>query len=95
MLYTTPPITPNIRKRLAELDQLRTALGRQVGEAGPWLGALRLMAKASSVESSTSIEGFHVPAAEAVAIVSGESPRPEDENRMALPATRARLTTLE
>jgi Fic family protein len=85
MLYATPSMTPDVRKRLAELDRLRGALSRQVGEAGLWLGTLRRLARASSVESSTSIEGFHIPADEAVAIVSGrESPRPEDEDRLAV-----------
>jgi Fic family protein len=85
MLYKTPPITPQITKRLSDLDQLRERLGHQVGEAGLWLGTLRRVLQASSIESSTSIEGFHVSAGEAVAIVSGqESPTPDDENRQAV-----------
>jgi Fic family protein len=85
MLYKTPPITPQITKRLSDLDQLRERLGHQVGEAGLWLGTLRRILQASSIESSTSIEGFHVSAGEAVAIVSGqESPTPDDENRQAV-----------
>lgn len=85
MLYETPLITPQIHERLAELDHLRERLGHQVRAAGPWLGTLRRVLQASSIESSTSIEGFHVPADEAVAIVSGqESPTPDDENRQAV-----------
>jgi Fic family protein len=85
MLYKTPAITAHIKERLAELDQLRERLGRQVGEAGPWLGTLRRVLQASSIESSTSIEGFHLSADEAVAIVSGqESPTPDDESRQAV-----------
>src|SRR5690349_18844766 len=85
MLYETPSITPQVQECLAELDQLRERLGHQVGAAGPWLGTLRRVLQASSIESSTSIEGFHVSADEAVAIVSGQaSPTPDDENRQAV-----------
>lgn len=72
-------------KRLADLDQLRERLGHQVGAAGLWLGTLRRVLQASSIESSTSIEGFHVSADEAVAIVTGQdSPTPDDESRQAV-----------
>src|SRR6202035_4594430 len=70
--------------RLAELDELRRSLGRQVGEGGLWLGTLRRLIQATSIESSTSIEGFHLPIDEAGAIVSGEAPSPDDENRLAV-----------
>src|SRR5712691_1675676 len=85
MLYSTPSLTPELEDQLGQLDELRASLGRQVGEAGLWLGPLRRQVQASSVESSTSIEGFHVPTDEAVAIVSGdETPNPDDEDRMAV-----------
>ena len=85
MLYSTPALTSRIEEQLSELDELRASLGRQVGGAGLWLGALRRLVQASSIESSTSIEGFHVATDEAVAIVSGEeTPDPDDENRMAV-----------
>jgi Fic family protein len=85
VLYRTPPITPPLKERLAELDELRERLGQQVGAAGLSLGTLRRVLQASSIESSTSIEGFHVSPDEAVAIVSGqESPTPDDESRQAV-----------
>jgi Fic family protein len=85
MLYETPATTPQLEERLAGLDQLRERLGHQVGAAGLWLGTLRRVLQASSIESSTSIEGFHVAADEAVAIISGqESPTPDDESRQAV-----------
>lgn len=85
MLYKTPPITPHLKERLAELGELRERLGHQVGAAGLWLGTLRRVLQASLIESSTSIEGFHVSPDEAVAIVSGqESPTPDDESRQAV-----------
>ena len=84
MLYTAPALTAELREQLGELDELRESLGRQVGAAGPWLGTLRRLVQASSIESSTSIEGFNVSPEEAVAIVSGlESASVDDENRMA------------
>lgn len=85
MLYETPPITPNLEGRLAELDELRRQLGQRVDQGGLWLGTLRRLVQATSIESSTSIEGFHVPTEVAVAIVSGgQSPSPDDENRLAV-----------
>lgn len=85
VLYRTPSLTPDLQRQLEELDDLRGQLGRQVGAAGLWFGTLRRAVQASSIESSTSIEGFHLPADEALAIVSGEEPvKPDDENRMAI-----------
>lgn len=49
------------------------------------MGTLRRLAQTLAVESSTSIEGFHVPHDEALAIVNGRAPAdPNDENRMAI-----------
>lgn len=85
MLYETPPLSRKIEQRLAELDELRRQLGQQIGQGGLWLGTLRRLVQATSIESSTSIEGFHVPTEDAVAIVSGEqSQGPDDENRLAV-----------
>ena len=85
MLIATPPIKSGLTKRLRELDGLRERLGHEVGRSTPWMGALRRLARATSVESSTSIEGFHVSQAEAVALVSGaERPDPEDLDRTAV-----------
>jgi Fic family protein len=85
MLYKTPPITEVLRRQLDELDELRRRLGRGVSNPSPWLGSLRRLVKAASVESSTSIEGFSLGQDEAVAIVSGEQVAdPGDENRMAV-----------
>lgn len=85
MLFETPPITKTLAVQLRELDELRNRLGDSAGVASPWLGQLRRQVRASSVESSVSIEGYQVPEGEAVGIVSGEdSPDPDDENRMAV-----------
>jgi Fic family protein len=85
MLIATPPIQSGLTKRLRELDGLREQLRHEAGNSTPWMGALRRLARATSVESSTAIEGFHVSQAEAVALVSGaEQPDPEDLDRMAV-----------
>ncbi len=64
---------------------MRHRLGSQAGVAGPWLGRLRRQVRASSIESSISIEGFHVPEGEAVRLLAGEEPAdPADESLMAL-----------
>lgn len=84
MIYRTPPTADELRERLEELDGLRAALGREVTNPSPWLGALRRQFKATSVESSVSIEGYTVPESDAVAIVAGaEAVEAKDENRMA------------
>lgn len=62
MLFATPAISRAIGKDLAELDALRASLGVRVGTPTPWLGGLRRQARASTAESSISIEGFTKPA---------------------------------
>ena len=85
MLFQTPKITKELRAQLAELDLLRRRLGAEAGGAGLWLGSLRRQVRASSAESSISIEGFHVPEDAAAKLVAGEElPGSEDESRMAL-----------
>lgn len=85
MLYRTPPATEALREQLEELDGLRAALGRQVTNPSPWLGTLRRQMKASSVESSVSIEGYVVSERDALAIVSdAEAVEAKDESRMAV-----------
>jgi Fic family protein len=85
MLYSTPDIDPQLESRLRELEEARRELGREVTSASPWMGSLRRSVRASSIESSTSIEGFHVPAGEAIKLVSGrETGADDDENRLAV-----------
>jgi Fic family protein len=85
MLFQVPRTTKELRTQLDELDLLRGRLGAKAGGAGLWLGSLRRQVRASSAESSISIEGFHVPEEEAEKLVAGEElPGTEDESRMAL-----------
>ncbi len=85
MLYATPPISEPLKAQLRQLDELRAELGDATSVSGPWLGQLRRQVRASSVESSVSIEGFVVAPGEAPALVAGEErPGPDDENRLAV-----------
>lgn len=85
MLFARPPITPQLAEQLDELDRLRRTLGQEVSRPGPWMGALRRTVRASSIEGSTSIEGFHVDHEDAIALVSGEELADRaDQNRMAV-----------
>lgn len=85
MIHATPRADAKLERRLSELDDLHGQLGRQVATPAAWMGALRRLAQTLAVESSTSIEGFHVPHDEALALVSGRAAAdPDDENRMAV-----------
>ena len=85
MLYETPRLTPDLQSRLDELDGLRDALGHKVSRPLRWMGPLRRSLRASSFESSTSIEGYSVSPEEAIALVDGGAPADSgDENRQAL-----------
>ncbi len=74
MIYSTPRITKALGKQLAELADLRAALGEQVKTPSRWMGSLRREVRATSIEGSTSIEGFSVTPAEALALTSGREP---------------------
>jgi Fic/DOC family len=84
MIFATPPIAKDLRFELDELDRLRQELGGELGRTTPWMGALRRVVAASSIEGSTSIEGYSVGPAEAMALLSGEAPSGEDESRLAV-----------
>jgi Fic family protein len=85
MIYSTPAMTPAVQKQLGELARLRDALGRRVATPGRWMGSLRREIRASSIESSTSIEGFSVSPEEALALTSGrEVAQRGDEDRQAV-----------
>jgi hypothetical protein len=85
VLFSTPTPSKALASQLRELDELRARLGDATGVAGPWLGQLRRRVRASTMESSVSIEGFHVPADEGPGIVEGaDVPDAGDTDRMAL-----------
>jgi Fic family protein len=84
MIFEAPPIDPVLVERLGELEELRRALGQEASRPAPWMGALRRAVRASSIEGSTSIEGFSVDPEDAIALVSGEAADDADENRAAV-----------
>jgi Fic family protein len=85
MIYPTPAVTPGLQRRLDALDGLRRALGHEVNRPLRWMGPLRRSLQASSIESSTSIEGYSVAPEEAVALINGEAAvESDDENRRAV-----------
>jgi Fic family protein len=85
MIYTTPPLTPALKKQLDELARLRATLGSEVNTRSRWMGSLRREVRASSIESSTSIEGFSVSPDEALALTNGRDVADSDqENRQAV-----------
>lgn len=85
MIYATPPVAPALEERLDELAQLREALGEELKTPSRWIGSLRREVRARSIDGSTSIEGFSVSPAEALALTSGrESADRDGENRQAV-----------
>jgi Fic family protein len=85
MIYATPPIPAPLQGKLDELARLRAALGGEVATRTRWMGSLRRQVKASSIESSTSIEGFSVTPEEALELTSGRGPAEDDnEDRKAV-----------
>jgi hypothetical protein len=85
VLLSTPTPSKALASQLRELDALRARLDDATGVAGPWLGQLRRQVRASTMESSVSIEGYHVPSGEGPGIVAGSDiPDPSDADRMAL-----------
>lgn len=85
MLFATPTASRALAAQLRELDALRARLGDATGIPGPWLGQLRREARAESVGSSVSIEGFSVPGELEAALAAGDTPPdPADEDQLAV-----------
>src|SRR5213592_4195345 len=85
MIYATPSIPPDLQQQLDELGELRTALGSQIKTRSRWMGNLRREVRASSIESSTSIEGFSVSPEEALSLANDRDVADRDhENRQAV-----------
>jgi Fic family protein len=78
MIYSTPTIDATLHARLEELVGLRRDLRHEVDRPARWMGALRRAVRASSIGSSTSIEGFSVSPEEALALVGGRETSDRD-----------------
>ena len=90
MIFATPPITPKLQARLDQLAKLRAALGGEVQARSRWMGSLRREVRASSVASSTSIEGFSVSPEEALALVNNREAADRNEESQQAVACYAR-----
>jgi len=84
MIFQSPTLPGSVRGQLDELAQLKVELKAEVGGHSPWIGSLRREVRASSIESSTSIEGFSVSPNEARALTSGRQEAGQDEDRQAV-----------
>src|SRR5579859_7165226 len=74
-IFKTPPKSPQILRRLEELDELRRYLAEHLGDsAQPWTGALRRLAAAEVTVGSTSIEGYGASLEDTVEILAGRHP---------------------
>jgi Fic family protein len=84
MIFSTPPLKGDLQAQLDELNALRAQLGTEVTTRSRWLGSLRRQVRASSIGSSTSIEGFTVTHEEALALTSGRKIADQDDDRQAV-----------
>jgi Fic family protein len=85
MIFSTPEVSAALREQLDELTSLRRKLGQQAETRSPWIGSLRRQVRATSIQSSTSIEGFSVSPEEALALTSGRGGGARDsEDRQAV-----------
>jgi Fic family protein len=79
-IYTTPPKSPVLLRRLEQLDDLRRYLAQNLGDsAQPWTGALRRLAAAEATVGSTSIEGYGASIEDTVEILAGRHPSSTSE----------------
>jgi len=90
MIYATPPITQPLQRQLDELAQLRAKLGGEVKARSRWMGRLRREVRASSIESSTSIEGFSVSPEEAIELTDSRDATVRDQDSRQAVACYAR-----
>jgi len=90
MIYATPHIGLALQEQLNELAKLRAALGGEVRTSSRWMGSLRREVRASSIESSTSIEGFSVSPGEALALTSNRDVAERDRESQQAVACYAR-----
>ncbi len=85
MIYMPPELGEGLKKQLDTLHNLRQQLGAEATRSSRWMGSLRREVRASSIEGSTSIEGYSVDPAEAIALTSSaKQPESDDESRMAV-----------
>jgi Fic family protein len=84
VIFCGPILSARLQGQIDELEQLKKELKAEVGGRNPWIGSLRREVRASSIESSTSIEGFSVSPDEARALTSGRQVADQSDDRQAV-----------
>jgi len=93
MLLATPELDARELEVLADIDELKQRLRRQLHEPRRWYGSLRRLSIARAIQGSNSIEGFDANLDDAVAVAVGEEPLDADqETRLALKGYRDAMT---
>lgn len=93
MLIQTPALSELELSALSKIEELRTALSRQVYEPRRWTGSLRRMTFARNIQGSNSIEGFVAALDDTDAVALREEPLDTaNETRMALEGYRNAMT---
>lgn len=93
MLIQSPSLGENELNALAKIEELRSALGRQVYEPRRWTGSLRRMTFARNIQGSNSIEGFVASLDDTDAVALREDPLDTaTETRLALEGYRNAMT---
>lgn len=74
MLFAMPALAPLDHEVIERVLELRRELRHSLATRRRWTGALRRVAFARAVQSSNSIEGYHVSIEDAAAAVDGDVP---------------------
>jgi Fic family protein len=74
MLFATPPLSALDLEVIERVLDLRRELRFALAARRRWTGALRRVAFAQAIQSSNSIEGYHVSLTDAVAAAAGDDP---------------------
>ena len=86
MLIPDPEPTARLSRDLSRLDRLHERLAEEIERPLRYDGPIRRMARAESVEASTSIEGFALPLDEAAAVLRGSATATGSDARLAVAA---------
>jgi Fic family protein len=93
MIFDEPPLDAHTLDVLAQITDLRIRLRHQVSEPCQWTGMLRRVSFAKAIQSSNSIEGYHVTLDDAVAVTDDDDPvEAEGETLRAVACYRDALT---
>ncbi|MGH2905716.1 MAG: Fic family protein [Solirubrobacterales bacterium] len=82
-IYLTPEITPELSRKLEEIDELRGQIGAGTSSPEAWVKRLRRQVQATAYSSSTRMEGFETSDEDAARVVA-DSRAAETEGQIAL-----------